>query len=296
MNRQTMPLGWLGLMLLAGACSGEKVAIGGDRTGVDVGGAGATGGSTGSGGSGMDGSGGSSAGSGTDGSGGSNGGGSGTDGSGGSSGGGPQICGLPLDGGPCFAAMTRWGFDPAAGRCVTFTYGGCAGNANNFTTLEACALACGNPDCGADDAAGEGNCRLDLGFKWDGSRCVNLGGCRCVGSDCGTLTDFETCVAIHASCPGAPRCVLEQQAVLDYIDANKACTTNEDCLGAPVGCGITEDDCTNTVYVNRNTDLARLGSLRDALSACMAMECPPTCERMPTPALCVAGHCLREES
>jgi hypothetical protein len=55
----------------------------------------------------------------------------------------PDACGLSLDPGPCRAAVPRWGHDPASGRCVRFTYGGCGGNSNNFTTEQECQRACG---------------------------------------------------------------------------------------------------------------------------------------------------------
>ncbi len=57
----------------------------------------------------------------------------------------PDICLLPIEVGPCEAAMPRWAFDPEQERCVGFVYGGCQGNENNFETLEACQAACGAP-------------------------------------------------------------------------------------------------------------------------------------------------------
>ena len=68
---------------------------------------------------------------------------------------------------------------------------------------------CGSPalfalehdDCGAMDAAGEGGCRCVLGFVWDGEACVGIGGCECVGADCGSLTETEEeCLEAHESC------------------------------------------------------------------------------------------------
>lgn len=53
-----------------------------------------------------------------------------------------EVCELELLTGPCRAAIPRYGFDSAEGACVSFIYGGCAGNANNFATLEACRAAC----------------------------------------------------------------------------------------------------------------------------------------------------------
>jgi hypothetical protein len=67
-------------------------------------------------------------------------------------------CLQPRDSGPCDAALTRFAFDPETLTCVPFGYGGCAGNANRFETLEACEAACVAPlapEC-ADARRGEG--------------------------------------------------------------------------------------------------------------------------------------------
>ena len=54
-----------------------------------------------------------------------------------------EVCSLPLETGPCEAAIARYGFNPKTQRCESFVYGGCAGNGNNFETFEACTAACG---------------------------------------------------------------------------------------------------------------------------------------------------------
>jgi hypothetical protein len=67
-------------------------------------------------------------------------------------------CLQPPDSGPCDAALTRFAFDPETLTCVPFGYGGCAGNANRFETLEACEAACVAPlapEC-ADARRGDG--------------------------------------------------------------------------------------------------------------------------------------------
>ncbi|MCL4162253.1 UNVERIFIED_CONTAM: hypothetical protein GTU68_027586 [Idotea baltica] len=45
--------------------------------------------------------------------------------------------------GNCRAAMPRWYYDASQGRCVGFTYGGCNGNANRFSSVEHCERQCG---------------------------------------------------------------------------------------------------------------------------------------------------------
>ncbi|XP_048749417.1 eppin-like [Ostrea edulis] len=53
-----------------------------------------------------------------------------------------RVCSLPKVTGPCKANMRRWWFNKATNRCERFTYGGCRGNKNNFTTRKACRQRC----------------------------------------------------------------------------------------------------------------------------------------------------------
>lgn len=61
---------------------------------------------------------------------------SGTSGAGG-------ICSLPLEPGPCEGYVPSFGFSQANGNCQPFTYGGCEGNENRFSTLVECEAKCG---------------------------------------------------------------------------------------------------------------------------------------------------------
>lgn len=46
-----------------------------------------------------------------------------------------------------------------------------------------------------------GHCDCFLGFAWNGSECVGLGDCWCVGEDCDKLTEsLEQCEQAHAMC------------------------------------------------------------------------------------------------
>ena len=47
-----------------------------------------------------------------------------------------------LDRGNCSYSLERYAFDPHSHTCVSFTYSGCGGNANNFLTLGQCVEAC----------------------------------------------------------------------------------------------------------------------------------------------------------
>jgi len=51
---------------------------------------------------------------------------------------GDSICELPADPGPCDVNRRRFYYDDAVGDCLTFQYGGCEGNANNFTSYFVC--------------------------------------------------------------------------------------------------------------------------------------------------------------
>ncbi|MEZ4390527.1 MAG: hypothetical protein R3A48_05480 [Polyangiales bacterium] len=62
------------------------------------------------------------------------------------------------------------------------------------------------PDAGAPcapvQAMGEGGCERFLGYAWNGTDCVGLSGCRCVGPGCDQLApDREACLFAHLLCP-----------------------------------------------------------------------------------------------
>jgi hypothetical protein len=62
-------------------------------------------------------------------------------------------------------------------------------------------LAC-EPECQAQDAKGQGLCAAFFGYAWDGSSCIGVGGCSCVGADCAALYNSpEACNQAHAKCP-----------------------------------------------------------------------------------------------
>jgi hypothetical protein len=129
------------LMMGVGLLAAVPAASCGGSTKTDTGAAGSYGWAGAGGGTGGSGTGGGSGG--TSG-GGTGGGGTGaTGGSGvGGSGGLPARCALPPETGDCEAAFIRYFHDPRTGVCEPFTYGGCGGNDNNFSTRAACEAAC----------------------------------------------------------------------------------------------------------------------------------------------------------
>ncbi len=46
----------------------------------------------------------------------------------------PVLCSLPAETGMCRALYERWFYDDNDGRCRLFTWGGCGGNDNNFSS------------------------------------------------------------------------------------------------------------------------------------------------------------------
>ncbi|KFD63705.1 hypothetical protein M514_06583, partial [Trichuris suis] len=55
----------------------------------------------------------------------------------------PNPCFHRRDPGPCRASHRRWFYDSKVNMCHPFTYGGCAGNANNFESFASCMVKCG---------------------------------------------------------------------------------------------------------------------------------------------------------
>lgn len=51
---------------------------------------------------------------------------------------------MNLEVGPCRGVYNRFGYDTSMGRCISFTYGGCRGNQNNFLTENECMQTCQN--------------------------------------------------------------------------------------------------------------------------------------------------------
>ena len=59
-----------------------------------------------------------------------------------------ERCSLPAVRGGCYEAEIRWFYNIRIGKCDTFLFSGCAGNENNFPSVEDCQLACEAGDMG----------------------------------------------------------------------------------------------------------------------------------------------------
>ncbi|XP_014354260.1 tissue factor pathway inhibitor 2 isoform X2 [Latimeria chalumnae] len=54
----------------------------------------------------------------------------------------PSFCNSPKEEGSCYAAVTRYYYNPQKKACEEFSYSGCGGNANNFVSKKVCSKMC----------------------------------------------------------------------------------------------------------------------------------------------------------
>nr|XP_018909350.1 PREDICTED: spondin-1 [Bemisia tabaci] len=125
-----------------------------------------------------------------------------------------SICMMGEDTGPCRAFLQRWRFEPMKGMCIPFMYGGCAGNKNNFKTLEECNSMC-SVLAGAGPAVNNAqpetsvqnvNCEVSKWSEW--SPCETDGACNTVGIQKRTRS-----ITIHAQGKGkkCPKRLVQQK-------------------------------------------------------------------------------------
>ncbi|KAK6758091.1 hypothetical protein RB195_015732 [Necator americanus] len=73
-----------------------------------------------------------------------------------------DVCKMPRSSGPCRDAISMWYFDSSDETCKQFTYSGCRGNENRFSTKERCERKCIDRQDGEDfDVIVEGDGRTD---------------------------------------------------------------------------------------------------------------------------------------
>lgn len=59
----------------------------------------------------------------------------------------PDRCLVKLESGPCTKYVHKWAFNKTENKCITFIYGGCLGNENNFNSEVECMHYCiGGPE------------------------------------------------------------------------------------------------------------------------------------------------------
>ncbi|XP_054837312.1 WAP four-disulfide core domain protein 3-like isoform X2 [Eublepharis macularius] len=142
----------------------------------------------------------------------------------------PYRCTLPPEMGPCKMKIRRFYYDPAQGGCLTFTYGGCQGNSNNFETKEECEEACGEigPDkpgrCPTPEGPGTCVHGCSSDYSCDGIQ-------KCCSNGCGQVCIDPVFPGKPGRCPtlkGAGICV-EDCSSDDSCDGSQKCCSN--------GCG-----------------------------------------------------------
>jgi hypothetical protein len=108
-------------------------------------------------------------------------------------------------------------------------------------------------------------------------------------------TPPRLCPALcYGTCAADTPCSAEEQALKDFVGANKACKTTDDCEVLSAGCGLSfEDGCTGGVYVNQSTDAATFDKLAGAYAKCKGTSCA-TCKRLTLPPTCIDGMCQRQ--
>lgn len=101
-----------------------------------------------------------------------------------------EVCQLSPETGRCRASRTRWYYDSTLGECSEFTWGGCGGNGNKFTTKSFCERVC-KPGCPRQECSRT----CTHGFIIDSDGCTTC--------SCNPAPEEASCPAIECdpSCP-----------------------------------------------------------------------------------------------
>lgn len=133
------------------------------------------------------------------------------------------MCAQPAEAGSCEAWTERFFHNATSGKCEAFRYGGCAGNGNNFGSVEACEERCAQAEVVTSDACmlerDPGPC-TDPMSQWyfdaraGDCRLFTYGGCR------GNANRFPDKDACRAACLGRRLAALTDDA--DAVDLAEA--------------------------------------------------------------------------
>ncbi|XP_077070220.1 papilin-like isoform X5 [Siphateles boraxobius] len=155
-------------------------------------------------------------------------------------------CRLPIDAGPCQAYMPMWAFDSAAGKCVSFIYGGCKGNGNKFNSQKECEESCGVRSAACGLPMDTGPCKVYIpmwAFDSAAGKCVSFiyGGCMGNGNRFNSKKECEKLCGVRNVKPGVcPSRKYEPGmcALIRFVScANDTdCANNEKCCSN--GCGL----------------------------------------------------------
>ncbi|KAG1682368.1 Papilin [Nymphon striatum] len=106
-------------------------------------------------------------------------------------------CDLLPEKGPCYGREIRYYFNAGMGQCLTFTFGGCKGNLNNFKTLEECQGFCQGDSDICSMKPKKGNCyskSTRFYFNPGTGSCQKMHGCEGIGNNFPTKEEcMNTC-------------------------------------------------------------------------------------------------------
>jgi hypothetical protein len=97
----------------------------------------------------------------------------------------------------------------------------------------------------------------------------------------------------HCLDGGAAGCLDEEQALVDYVKANRSCLFAEDCVVRHGLCASQPDFCDGSFYMNVRTDEAWWRALASRLRTCNSDAGLPcvSCDALPPPPACIDGIC-----
>ena len=107
-------------------------------------------------------------------------------------------CEKEMDPGVCDKNLTRFFYDSKKGRCISFSYGGCGGNSNNFKSMNLCNDACLRENTCLQQKY-SGRCTAEFTryyYDSDEGKCLEFvyGGCDGNGNNFETLSECQrTC-------------------------------------------------------------------------------------------------------
>ncbi|KAL5009884.1 hypothetical protein ScPMuIL_012189 [Solemya velum] len=109
----------------------------------------------------------------------------------------PEVCELPPKPGNCAYSYVMWYYDAASMDCKKFTYTGCGGNANKYSTKLRCEESCVRRDmiCTLSPETGPCRARMDRWYYDVTAKTCQLfiyGGCR---GNQNNFRSFDSCMA-----------------------------------------------------------------------------------------------------